>query len=31
MIHYPDDNLTFDGPLMRDEKGDRVRRDGPPP
>ena len=23
-IHYPDDNLVFDGPLMRDEKGDRV-------
>lgn len=23
-IHYPDDNLTFDGPLMRDEKGDRI-------
>jgi uncharacterized cupin superfamily protein len=23
-IHYPDDDLTFDGPLMRDEKGDRV-------
>ena len=22
-IHYPDDGLTFDGPLMRDEKGDR--------
>jgi uncharacterized cupin superfamily protein len=23
-IHYPDDDLTFDGPLMRDEKGDRL-------
>jgi uncharacterized cupin superfamily protein len=26
IIHYPDDNLTFDGPLMRDHKGDRVSR-----
>jgi uncharacterized cupin superfamily protein len=26
IIHYPDDDLTFDGPLMRDEKGDRVVR-----
>lgn len=24
LIHYPDDNLVFDGPLMRDEKGDRI-------
>ena len=23
-IHYPDDDLTFDGPLMRNEKGDRL-------
>jgi uncharacterized cupin superfamily protein len=23
-IHYPDDDLTFDGPLMRDDKGDRI-------
>ncbi len=25
VIHYPDDDLSFDGPLMRDEKGDRIR------
>jgi len=25
-IHYPDDDLTFDGPLLRDEKGDRIVR-----
>jgi hypothetical protein len=24
MIHYPDDDLVFDGPLMRDETGDRI-------
>ena len=24
IIHYPDDDLNFDGPLMRDEKGDRM-------
>ena len=24
MVHYPDDDLTFAGPLMRDEKGDRI-------
>ncbi len=23
-IHYPDDDLAFDGPLMRDDKGDRI-------
>ena len=23
-IHYPDDDITFDGLLMRDEKGDRI-------
>lgn len=23
-IHYPDDDLKFDGPFMRDEKGDRI-------
>ena len=23
-IHYSDDSLTFDGPLVRDEKGDRL-------
>jgi uncharacterized cupin superfamily protein len=23
-IHYPDDDLRFDGPLMRDGKGDRL-------
>jgi uncharacterized cupin superfamily protein len=26
IIHYPDDSLTFDGPFMRDEKGDRMPR-----
>jgi uncharacterized cupin superfamily protein len=24
IIHYPDDRLVFDGPLMRDVKGDRI-------
>jgi uncharacterized cupin superfamily protein len=24
VVHYPDDNLAFEGPLMRDEKGDRI-------
>lgn len=24
MIHYPDDDLVLEGPLVRDEKGDRV-------
>ena len=24
IIHYPDDDLAFDGPLRRDEKGDRL-------
>jgi len=23
-VHYPDDGLTFDGPLLRDGKGDRL-------